>query len=455
MNKIKTVLMAFILLAAVNLSAAGQDYEGFFYSPDSDEDMKVVQADKSFSRKGIQYGLTLSPVYIYDNADQYSLSTYLLNSKLWARAYLWNNCSVYARVKDSYLGIISADGIYEDIESDNVFDLDLGFITMSTDSGDLEFSAGRRFFSLGTGLALDGRGDGAEFIFNSSIFSVKLLGMYTGLMMKDNNPYGLSDKDLADGAKRVFGGAEASLFFYNQKFYIFGLAQYDFSDEDSAQKTRYDSQYFGSGISGVFAGSLAYYGEFIYETGKSYLDTPANEQADVRAYAVNSGLDWYIPVLLKPVLMLQYAFGSGDDDRDTYVRSNRSESGGGSDSGFIYFGTFSGGYAFRPQLGNMHVFRGGFALAPFSWAESRRLTKMTLMAKYACYMKDKNDSGVTSGDAMVAESFIGQGIDVSLRWQMFYDLSMYVNYGLFLPGDAYDSSVGSEQFAMAGINLSI
>ena len=80
---------------------------------------------------------------------------------------------------------------------------------------------------------------------------------------------------------------------------------------------------------------------------------------------------------------------------------------------------------------------------------------MSLGAKYDYYMKDQKEAAINSGEATLPEAFIGQGVDVSLRWQMFYDLSMYVNYGLFLPGDAYDSSTGERTFIMAGVNLSI
>ena len=154
---------------------------------------------------------------------------------------------------------------------------------------------------------------------------------------------------------------------------------------------------------------------------------------------------------MSPALILQYAYGSGDKHRTDYTSPTRPGTAEGDDTGFMYFGTFSGGFALKPVLANIHILRGGFSFSPFD--------KMSLGAKYAYYMKDKKDSPIGSNEGTTAESFIGQGVDVSFRWQIFYDLSVYVNYGLFLPGDAFETSEGEKEgnrnFIMAGMNLSI
>lgn len=454
MKKILLLLSVLIGLAAVQASAQSRDYDSFFYNPGADEEMKVAEIHDTFSRKGIQYGLVLNPVFMFEDGDDYSLSSYVVNARLWGKAFLWSDTFLFVRLKDSYMGVISGDGAYSELESDNVFDLDLAFLNMRSSTGSVNFSAGRKFYNIGTGLVLNGRGDGAELTINNSLFSFNILGMYTGLLFRDNNPYGLSERDYSDGAKRVFAGCEASIFFSNQAFYFFGLAQVDLSEQEQGTETRYDSQYYGAGLEGVFLAGVAYYAEFIYETGRSYVvDTPAR-QTDITAYAVNSGLDWYLPVMLKPVIMLQYAFGSGDEGRTNYAASNR-QSGDNEDNSFMYFGTFSGGFAFKPILGNMHVVRGGFSFVPFAGFSSPRLNRMSMMLKYACYIKDVASGSVNRGvGGNEDSSFLGQGIDASLRWQLYHDLSLYVNYGIFLPGAAFASGAGNTNFAMAGVNLS-
>lgn len=446
--KLKSIIVILIVSVFTSLFAQTQkDEDRFFYGADADKDLKVILPENSFSKKGIQYGAILSPVYLFEDNSGGQLGSYVLNAKLWAKTYLWSNAFFYIRGKNSYLGIASSKGNqYSSAKSDNVLDLDLAYLSISSGNGGLNLSIGRKFYNIGTGLVLNGRGDGGEASWYGSTFSINLLGMYTGLLMKDNNPYGLSSKDITDGAERVFTGGTLAAALFNQKLYLFGLAQIDQSKQVSGKETKYDSQYYGGGLEGVVFTDISYFAEFVYETGKSYITNTsiANEETSIAAYAVNSGINYYIPVALSPVLMFQYAYGSGDKYRTDYSSSNRL-TGSGDDTGFISFGTFSGGYALKPSLGNIHIFSGGFSFSPFD--------KLSLGSKYLYYMKDKKEPLTTA--TALPKAFIGQGVDVSFRWQMFYDLSMYVNYGLFLPGDAYQSSESEKTFVMAGINLSI
>ena len=453
--KLKYILIVLLLTVAADLSAqsAQKDSDRFFYGFETDNDLMVLQPENSFSNKGIQYGAILSPVYLFEDNSGGQLGSYMLNAKIWAKSYLWSNSFFYIRGKESYLGIAKHDGVYSSLESDNVIDLDMAYLSMSTGSGNFNLSAGRKFYSIGSGLVLDGRGDGGEITWNGSFLSIKILGLYTGLMLKDNNPYGLSDRDLSDGSKRVFAGGTADAELLNQKIYLFGLVQKDYGDDDSSGKSQYNSQYYGAGVDGIVFENLSYSAEFVYERGTSYIAV-SEDESTIAAYAVNSGIYYFIPVIFNPTIILQYAYGSGDKDRQTYTNSLRPQTSDGDDTGFISFGSFSGGYALKPKLSNIHVMRGGFSFVPFSGSDSLSLKKMTLAAKYSYYRKDKKESGINSGEATNAELYIGQGVDVSLRWQMFYDLSLYVNYGLFLPGKAYEDDT-AKNFVMAGINLSI
>ena len=445
-------IILLIIFCSSNIAQAVQaDEDLFFYGDTADTDMKIISPKNTFSSKGIQYGAILSPIYMYEDTDKQKLATYFLNAQVWLKTYLWSNSFFYIRGKNSYMGVVTNDGDASNVESDNVADLDLAYISMTAYEGGLKFSAGRKYYTMGTGLVLNGRGDGGEIDWYGFGLGIKILGMYTGLMLKDNNPYNLSSKDIADGAERVFAGGLLDFTFLNQKLYAFGLAQIDLAEEDDTMKTRYNSQYYGGGLEGVLFEDLAYFGEFVYETGESYIEQ-TNEKSTIAAYAVNSGITYYIPVALNPAIVLQYAYGSGDKYRDSYTNPRRTSSAEGDDTGFMYFGTFSGGFALKPVLANIHIFRGGFSFSPFD--------KMSLGAKYAYYIKDEKDSPINSGtDASADESFIGQGVDVSFRWQIFYDLSVYVNYGLFLPGDAFEDSYGEKEgnrnFVMAGMNLSI
>ncbi len=458
MKYLVTILLSLFIFAELDLSAqtSARDEDRFFYGLETDEDMKPVQPEKTFFSEGIQYGAILSPVYLNESGKDESLSSLIFNSKIWGKSYLWNNAFLYAGVKDSYLHVLSQDGdIYSDVESENTFDLDQTFVSMSVFEGALKFSAGRQYFNIGTGLVLNGRGDGAELNYSASIFTFDLMGLYTGLLKADNNPYGLSDKDFTDGAERVFSGAVLSADIVNQRVYIFGLIQTDLADQEETLETRYNSQYYGIGINGVILSDLSYFAEAVFQSGESYItQTSGNEKSKIAAYAANTGLNYFIPVKLNPTLTLQYAYGSGDKYRDDYTTGNRASGATGYDKGFISFGTYSGGYALKPVLSNIHIFRAGITVTPLATMNQMMLNKLSIGTKYSYYMKDNEESSINSGEAEGYESNIGQGVDASLRWQIFYDASFYVNYGIFLPGEAYDET-DSQTFVMSGITLSI
>ena len=186
------VVLLVIFCFSIAARAAQSDEDLFFYGEKTDKDMKVIPSENTFSTKGFQYGVILSPIYMYEETDSQKLGTYFLNAQVWAKTYLWNNSFLYIRGKNSYMGVTTHEGNAASTESDNVADLDLAYISMTGFEGGLKFSAGRKYYSMGTGLVLNGRGDGGEINWYGSVLSINVLGMYTGLMLKDNNPYNLS-----------------------------------------------------------------------------------------------------------------------------------------------------------------------------------------------------------------------------------------------------------------------
>ena len=486
----KQILIIALLIMVAGFTAAGvgaeKDAKDDQYYPElqNDEDMRVIQTDKNMVSSGVTYGAWITPVIIYQEAPQNKLATSVTTFRLWFKTHLWDNSHLYVRGKDVYTAIISHRGQTR-VKNKNVLDLDLGYIATSTKRKDVNFAVGRKYFIVGSGLVIDGRGDGAEFNYYSKYINIQALGTWTGWLAKDDNPYGLSDRDISTGAKRVFAGGTLSSSWFNQTLYAFGLAQLDlgkeFYDRNKmylsalvappfdigiryyGQKSHYESQYYGVGLKGVIVSGLDYSGEFIVEQGKSYL-TGYTLQKDIVAYAGQFKLNYYFDVLLKPVVMAHYAFGTGDLNRRDY--RNPSGNGWGKDRGFLYFGTFVGGYALKPFLANLHLISLSASFSPFSWMKIYSLNKMTITAKYIYYLKYKKTPPINYGlDATKPDRHIGQGMDLSLRWLIFSDFSFFLNYGLFVPGKAfgyyYDfmlgtitySSKSNRHFMMAGFNI--
>ena len=431
------LLVFFSATGALFAQAAPPIGEDLSYDLNADPQMRPAPAAwKPFT---LSYGGWITPVIIDERkGSETALTTSITTMRLWMQSTLWKNSFIYVRGKDVYLtGLMEKNRTKP--ESENTIDLDLAFIQMATPGGALRFSAGRKYFILGTGLAFNGRGDGAELNIFSRFVDVKAFGVYTGLLAKDQNPYGLSGKDFSDGAKRVFAGGTIERGIVNQTLYILAMIQMDRQEEEAGVESTYDSQYYGAGLKGLIVDGMDYYAEFIYQMGENNLETP---KKDIKAMAGMFGLNYYFDAAFNPALLFQYAYGSGDDD-----------TADDEDTTFTYFGTYVGGFALRPQLRNIHIARLGFSFVPFYSSEKAWLKRMNVIARYSYYMKDKVETPASVGEGPLEERFLGHGADLSLRWAIFSDLSFFVNYGLFLPGDAYSSSEGTRNFVMGGFNL--
>lgn len=429
-------------------------------APNDDEQLPDLSADESMKTAKTprpafvpSYGGWIMPVYMTDSRSAYDdagtqakLSSVSVTSKLWAALSLGSSNYIYVRGKDVFSREIASENYSGDADYNN-FDLDAAFVDIGTSNRSLRLIAGRKNFSVGSGTVLNGRGDGAEFDATYRYFDIQIFSFYSGFIKKDSNPYGLSSRDLSDGAKRLFCGGSFSFSYINNTLYAFGVYQKDKGKEYAGVKTLYDSQYYGAGIKGSPFDFMDYSVEGIAEGGKSY--TAGGSKKNISAYAAVATMNAYFDAGSKPSLFLQYAFGSGDMDRQdgTSVPNGNSR---GSDKNFLSFGTYNGGYALRPRLSNIHVFRIGGGIVPFASYQSPRFSRMYLNFRVNYYLKDKKEAPVNDGEATLAEKNIGQGLDLSLRWKVFSDLSFFAQYGVFVPGTAYSADERTRQSVMGG-----
>ena len=144
--------------------------------------------------------------------------------------------------------------------------------------------------------------------------------------------------------------------------------------------------------------------------------------------------------LLKPVASLQYAFASGDSDRESGSFVSQTNTAG-SDNGFYYFGAFSGGLGLKPRLHNMHVARAGITVRPLY--SNYNFRELLVGIKYSYYQKAV--SAAPTSDANVerganAKAALGQGIDANIVWDYRSDLKFFYGFGVFIPGEAYKAA---------------
>ena len=445
--KFKIVKLFIPLMGLLIVNSAFANVDSYFPEFAHDKDMLMPSYPENFSSKGIQFGGWTSPLFLSDSdSDSTSFSNTL---RLWGRVYLWDNSSLYVRGKHTYTRTDQ-----DSVVTSNIIDLDIAMLDAKFLNDSIRFSLGRKYFLIGSGFLLNGRGDGAQLEWFNSILNVDVFGTYTGLLLKDDNPYNLTNKDYADGAERLFAGGRVGQTFFNQNLYFIGMIQKDLSKETSESK-HYNSNYYGVGLRGFLPGGFDYMGEFFYENGSTY-NYADGVKADINAMAAIATLNWNVDLAVAPILTLQYAYGSGGDDErgdSTTPNGNASDI----DKEFFTFGTFLGGYGLRPVIGNLHVFRVGLGLSPFRGTDLFFLRDINIIAKYSYYMKDNANSPVGSyysGVEKSGEKVIGQGIDASIRWRVFSDLSFFANYGLFMPGAAYEDDSKNNTFFMAGMSLS-
>lgn len=401
--------------------------DSYFGDFKSDTDMEVKAPGQNMFNKGVQYGGWLTPVMFYSKDDSAELSQSINTLRVWFRSALWNDASIYIRGKYTFTGTMyEKDSNASD--TDHVVDLDIASLNMSFFDKQLTVEMGRKYFLVGSGLVLNNRADGIQVNYFNKYVNVQALASYTGLLLKDSNPYYIKTADLSGSEDYFFAGGTLSGSYFNQTLYGIALAQKQFEDGPGG---KVENQFYGGGLKGAIIDGLTYYVEFVYQ-----LQSKSGE--DFKEIGSALEVKYSLDKITKPVFMFQYAYGSASTT-----------------STFVNFGTYNAGLAWNPDIENLHVLRFGTSVSPTDMLAITWLKRMSLIFKYSLYLVDDTDLINAGGDASaVGEELAGHGLDFALRWRIFSDLSFFANYGLFIPGAAIGSADPNRHFAMGGLNIS-
>ena len=385
---------------------------------------------------------------------------WLQDFRLWAKAELYQSITVYSRMRYYHTENRSArdytgeeDGIYGPY-------LDMCYIKADLrPKCDIPFdiSVGRQYMKTGRGIVYSNVHDGIQIKGNISPSLVfKTFGSKTKPHDRnlDYSAPGYKKKN-----KRYFWSTE---FAYNgiknHVFYTYMLHQRDHSweePEDGLQDYHYNSQYYGLGASGEPMQSFKYWAEVTKQYGHTYTDArqvPLRKAA-VDAWAYNVGGKYRLDMVTHPAFELETAFGSGDKDRQRVTNARRGNLYG-NDNNFLYFGTFSAGYAFMPRLSNMFVYKAAVSMQPFERIKFLNLDKIGIGAKYYFYHKHRTNGGIYDVEANQSEKFIGQEMDFYLYWKIRHNLYSSVRYGIFFPGKAYSTEADNKsKYLLASLTL--
>lgn len=354
--------------------------------------------------------------------------------------------SLYIRLKDLFIWRRPVD-VNEAYDQDGPH-IDYAYSVLDFRPYYLEI--GRRYFSVGQGIAYSNVNDGVEVATFLTNWNFKALVSHT-LAHEDN--IDTSIPGWGKKSERTFYGLEGTyLGIPNHGLYGYILIQRDSSNEepeDFLHDYTYDSEYFGWGSQGKITKNIHYWLEIIRETGKSFVYA-TREKEDVGAWAGDLGISYDLETYSHPNFSIEYAFGSGDPDR-TNVTDTQNGNTIGDDRNFLYFGYLPSGYALSPRLSNIHFYKVGVLLKPLEKYHSFK--NLTLGIDYYRYYKDRRAGGIYDTDASMNDKDVGSEIDLTVSWQIFSDLKYSLEFGYFNPGKAYpDSGNNNEKYFSLGMS---
>ena len=310
---------------------------------------------------------------------------------------------------------------------------------------------GRRYYMVGQGIAHGNVNDGAELNLTLNNWTIKGFVSHT-LPNEDNIDTSVPNFE-KDGDRTYYAVEATYVGLYDHGIYSYFLCQRDGNGNypsDPLHDFTYDSEYVGVGLQGKLLPQMHYWAEVIRETGKSRV-FETRETKNIHAWGVDVGITYDLDVYSKPNFTFEYAFGSGDADRMS-VTDTENGNLSGDDNNFLSFGYLPAGFAFSPRLSNLHFLKWSILAKPLE--KYKRFRNLTLGIDYYRYFKDKKNGSIYDGDAVLAARDVGSELDLRLAWKMLSDLSWTIEYGHFMPGDAYAGSANdSEKYFSIGTTL--
>ncbi len=401
----------------------------------------------------MEYGGWLNYQFIdYDNYDNDAASLDGLNHvhsadlRFWLKATLMpketslseTEHSLYLRFKDYYAEKRGANP-GEAFDHDGPH-LDYAYVTSVMNL--FRFEVGRRYFNMGKGIAYSSVHDGMQLNYLKPGWNVGLLASHT-LPHEDNVDTSVPGYD-KNSDRYFYGLGVGYAKIKNRQLYGYLLVQRDESNqrpENSSQHFDYQSEYLGLGINGKVTPSLKYWVEVIKQTGTSRV-FGSNEKKNIEAWAMDAEVNYRPNILFNPRFSFEYAFGSGDADR-VNVTDTEFGNTSGDDENFQYFGYLSTGFALAPRLSNLHMIRCSVEINPFE--KSKRFKELLVGVDYYEFYKHRKAGGISDLEASVSAPHIGSEIDFFLEWPLLSDCDLNVQFGHFMPADAYDASANSSE----------
>jgi alginate export protein len=367
-----------------------------------------------------------------------------IDLRLWGQLVVDDVHRLYARVRLVHTNFGPNDSPFswnQDFEGPN---LDQGFYELQLTRAlqkycsldlpaDVRVTLGRQFVEFGHGLALSMVVDGGTVDVETGDWHFR--GLFANTIRSDSN----IDRSLpVEGEMdRVFAGFQIEyLGLSGHQPFVYFLYQRDHTDEKPipvAQEFDYNSKYLGFGSSGEVVQNLRYLTEAVFEWGHGN-NGGAGRENRIKAFAFDQTFEYFFDTPNQPVISVEYALATGDDDRviatDTVGGNMR-----GNDNAFLGFGYLNTGYAFAPEFTNLQMLRIGGRMKPLPKMECFR--DLEIGVDFYSFWKQKKGGPVSDFRANVGARDLGHEVDLYANWRIFSDLSLMVRYARFWTGDAF------------------
>lgn len=328
--------------------------------------------------------------------------------------------------------------------------------TYKTKLSTTKFTLGRQFESVGRGIAYSAAGDGIHANVTYKRIDLTMFGVKADRSPDDADPGNLSPPSRGHTHRNFMGGQIKWSMHPRLSPYIFYVLNKDHGSHSPDPQTNethiYEPKFIGYGTDGAtFIPRLSYYAEFIrvYGTttsaGGSKLDTTP---VDASAYDV--GLNYRFQSAYQPVISAEWAYGSGDPDRQTTVNSTLLGNRAGADQAFRPFGGANLGYALAPTLVNLNSHRYGASFKPFARSAHEKIQDIQMTVDWFVFRRDVTPGPISDLSAFAdarAQKRIGKELNAQATWQVYNDLRLNVRWGKFDPDkDSYGQDLGGQTF---------
>lgn len=398
----------------------------------------------------------------YDDGTQYRTERRWDNRAWIAGSGDYGTHQFYARMKNVYLDWNHGDSYnrneddYDGPDADRLwYQFDLGQAVQTYGKSQLPFGlqtkVGRQYVEFGSGYALSLPLDGV--LISAQVDRLEWQGLISKTVQGMHDLVEPSRFDSHE-MDRHFVGTQVKYRGSNHTPFAYALWNLDEDPQsfwNGSQGYGYDSMYTGIGSMGRLMPHLRYSTELVYESGRSYGNNVLSGRDPINSLGFDALLAYLMSNKYQPVFDLEYMFASGDGDRRGSPIDPIGGNTKGVDSSFAGFGYRNTGLAFAPQLSNIHIWRAGASVLPFT--NRGYLRRMQVGTNWFLYAKNKATGAISDYTANQSSNFLGGEMDYYINWQFTQDLSATAQYGVFFPGDAF-SDEGSRTFFLFGVTYS-